>query len=864
MTRTILLVPSLAALAAASVSVRAQELPTAMDAGEVIIVTGTRTQGRTVADSTVPIDVISSDALERGGHTETNRLLNQLVPSFNFPQPSITDGTDTVRPATLRGLSPDQTLVLINGKRRHTTALLNINGSVGRGSAAVDLNLIPAIALERVEVLRDGAAAQYGSDAIAGVINLQLSDIREGGRFSVTYGQYASRVDGIERVTGVVTDAAGQPVRAEDGTLALATTGTDRKASDGETLTVSGLVGLPLGADGHLTIAGEYQDRAPTNRTGYDPRLQYPLLPDGSADPRELTFDRLSHRYGDAATKDIKTLVNAGLPVGETHELYAFGTYNFRDGNSGAFYRRAADPRNVPEIYPDGFLPNINTDLEDAALTAGLKGEIGDGWRYDLSAGTARNSFDFFVTNTLNRSFGPASKRAFDAGGLRYTQSMANLDIARPISVDFIDSLTLAGGLEYRRETFRLRPGELASYDAGTFGGASGAQGFPGIAPVIGGQATDQLRSRHNLSAYLELDAEVSDALSVQMAGRYEDYSDFGSDWNGKLAARFEPIYGIALRGAVATGFRAPSLQQQFYASSATNNVGGVLLETVTLPVDNPIALALGATPLQAETSLSYSAGLVFDALAGLSVTIDAYQIDIDDRIVVTDNVVADRSAGAGDPGRTIAQILDGAGFTSTNAARFFVNGVDTRTKGLDAVATYRYDIGRGQLAATAAFNYNETTIKRVLAAPGPLADISGLVLFGRQESLRLTDGQPRTKINLALDYEQDGIGLTLRANRYGKVLAAGADAFTDVRLEAKWVADLELRARLAERLDLAIGANNLFDVYPTVSPTGFGVDPATGAERAYPATNYVAPWSNFSPFGFNGRFLYARVALDF
>ncbi|NJC34750.1 iron complex outermembrane receptor protein [Sphingomonas jejuensis] len=834
------------------------------DPGSEIIITGTRRADRTVADSPVPIDVISAESLQTTGFTETNRVLNQLVPSFNFPQPSITDGTDTVRPATLRGLSPDQTLVLVNGKRRHTTALLNINGSVGRGSAAVDINMIPSIALQRVEVLRDGAAAQYGSDAIAGVINFQLSDAREGGRITVNYGQYETSVQGIPRATGVATGANGQPLLAPDGTYQLLTDG-DRDASDGETITVAGIVGLPLGAEGHLTIAAEYQDRGLTNRTGYDPRRQYNLV-GGLADPRELTFDRLSHRYGDAATQDMKLFVNAGLPITDAVELYAFGSYNYRDGQSGAFYRLANDSRNVPAIYPDGFLPLINTDLEDAAGTVGIRGEVGDGFRYDLSGGTAKNRFDFLISNTLNRSYGalPTQRLAYDSGGLRYTQTVANLDLSKDLAVGFLSDLTVSGGLEYRRETFQLRAGDPQSYNQGPIAGPSGAQGFPGIAPVIGGQRVDQLRSRDNWSAYVELDADVSDILSVQLAGRYEDYSDFGSDWNGKVAARFEPIQGIAIRGAASTGFRAPSLQQQFFAASATNNVGGILLETVTLPVDNPIAIALGATPLDAETSVSYSAGVVFSAIPRLNVTVDVYQVSIDDRIVVTDNLTANRAATATNPGRAIAQILDAAGFTATNAARFFVNGVDTRTRGLDAVATYRLDIGRARVNATAGYNYNETRIDNVLAAPGPLANVPGLVLFGRQESLRLTDGQPRSKINLGLDVDVDWIGITARTNRYGRVLAAGADQFGDVELEPKWITDLEVRANLIDRVTLAVGANNLFDEYPTNLPVGVGVDPVTGAARNYPATNYVATFSNFSPFGFNGRFVYARAALTF
>jgi iron complex outermembrane recepter protein len=843
----------------------AQEAETNADAGETIIVTGTRRSDRTVADSPVPVDVISVENLTQSGFTETNRLLNEQVPSFNFPQPSITDGTDVVRPATLRGLGPDQTLVLINGKRRHTASLLNINGSVGRGTAAVDINLIPSIALGRVEVLRDGAAAQYGSDAIAGVINFQLRDRPEGGRITATYGQYETKIDGVPEVTGL-TLTGGQPTLAPDGTYQTTNSGKSRSASDGKTLTIAGVVGLPVGDGGFINFAGEFQDRGATNRAGYDPRRQYALV-GALVDPRELTFDRLSHIYGDAATKDMKFVMNSSVPLTSGIDLYSFATYGYRDGKSAGFYRIASDARNVLAIYPNGFLPLINTDLNDFAGTVGLKGNMG-GWKWDLSGQYGVNRFDFRITNSLNRSFGAASQLAFDSGGLRYAQTLANLDISRELSVGFAKSVSLAGGVEYRRESFDIRPGEVASYANGTAGGAPGAQVFPGFRPTIGGQSVDQPNSRRNISAYAELDADISDAFSIQAAGRFEDYSDFGSDWNGKLAARLEPVEGFAIRGAIATGFRAPSLQQQFYAAAATNNVNGVLLETVTLPVSNPVAIALGAKPLDSETSISYSAGVVFSAIPKLNITVDVYQVSIDDRIVVTENLQATRDAlgnptGA-NPGSAVAGILNAAGFNTVNAARFFVNGVDTRTRGVDAVATYRMDIGEGKLNLTAGFNYNKTKVQRVLAAAGPLAQVPGITLFGRQETLRLAQGQPKTKINLGADYDQGWFGMTLRANRYGKVLGAGSDTFLDVPLAAKWLTDMEIRGTFAEKFTIAVGANNLFDVYPDTVPTGRGTDPATNAGRNFPATNYFLPYSNFSPFGFNGRFLYAKATVAF
>ena len=838
------------------------ETAAAQAPGDEIVVTGTRRVDRTVADSPVPVDVISAESLSQAGHTELNRALTQEVPSFNFPQPAITDGTDVIRPATLRGLSPDQTLVLINGKRRHTSALLNINGSVGRGSSAVDINLIPTIALSRVEVLRDGAAAQYGSDAIAGVINFQLRSARSGGRASVTYGQYYTRVDDIQTYDGVVVGPGNTPVLAPDGTLQLDYTGNDRKRRDGETLTLAAAVGLPIGSAGHVNIAAEFQDRNDTNRTGADQRRQFNLI--GTAlDPRELTFDRFSHRYGDPETRDTKVFANAEMPFGDgSTEAYAFASYNDRQGESAGFYRRALDARNNPNIYPEGFLPLITTDTDDYAGTLGVRGEV-SGWRWDLSGQYGRDRVDFRIVNSLNRSLGDSSPTEFDSGGLTYGQTLFNLDVSRDVALGFAQRTTVSLGAEYRREHFDIRPGEPNSYIFGPAGGAPGAQVFPGFTPTIAGQPVDQEHTRNNKSVYAEIDSDFSDKFNVQAALRYEDYSDFGTDLNWKLASRLEPVDGIAVRASASTGFRAPSLQQQFYAAQATNFTGGQLLDTVTLPVDNPVALALGSSPLDAERSMSLSAGLVVSAIPRLNVTIDAYQVKIDDRILVTENLGA---FGTDAQKAAVLAILSAAGFPSVAAARFFVNGVDTRTRGLDLVATYRVPMADlGRLNLTGGFNLNKTKITRNAAVPGALATIPGLVLFSRLESLRLTHGQPRSKINASADYEHNWFGATLRATRYGKVLAAGADEFTDVNLKAKTITDLELRFKpMGDRFTLALGSNNIFDVYPTNTPRGRAIDPATGLERNYGDTNYALPFSSFSPFGFNGRFLYGRLSANF
>ncbi len=845
-----------AAIAVLAQPAMAQEVPgetSASEQGEAtpqsqIIVTGTRRLDRTVADSSVPIDVISNEALQHQGSTETNRLLNNLVPSFNFPQPSLTDGTDSLRPATLRGLSPDQVLVLVNGKRRHISSLLNLNGSVGRGSAGVDMNTIPPIAIDRIEVLRDGAASQYGSDAIAGVINIQLKR-RPGGRAVASYGKYITTMKDVHEVAGVTppTTASGDPT---------ITYGDERKRRDGDTYTFAANVGVPVGEEGYFNVTAEYKDRSPTNRSGPDLRRQY----SATGDPRELTFDRFSHRYGDGRSQDYNFVINAGAPLFNSgFELYEFGTYGIRDGNGAGFYRRSLDARNADwsnggkPIYPDGFLPLIVSEIEDIAGVIGIRGEAA-GWNLDLSGNYGTNRLNYHVEDSVNTSLGGmASPRRFYAGGLRSGQTSINFDAQRAIDFGFGDT-SLAAGLEYRNENYKIVRGQVESYIAGPFtfsnGAAPGAQVFPGFSP-----RTEVDASRDSYAAYVELDSDLSDMINVQAAGRYEHFSDFGSTINGKFAARVEPVDGLALRGSISTGFRAPGMAQQFFSTTSTNNVAGVgLIEIGTFPVTSPIAVALGAQPLEPEKSVNMGGGIVFTMVPGLSITADYYNIKINNRIVLTENL----------QGADVVAILNAAGVVGTSG-RFFINGVDTRTQGLDVVANYRIpDFGAGRFSLTAGFNINDTKITDRKTFSG----FTATRLFARSESFRLTDGQPSNKLNLGLDWDYEPVGMTLRANRYGKVflpvgnvsditVPLGA-APGDITLSPKWIVDLEARVQPGNGLELAVGANNLLDEYPDRLPFG------TVNGYNYGLNNSFLPYSSQSPFGFSGRFVYGRVAINF
>ena len=444
------------AIASLFTGVHAQDAapPAATDpaASATVVVTGTRVANRTALDTTAPVDIISADTLKNVGSTEMNQALSMALPSLNFPRPAITDGTDTIRPATLRGMAPDQTLVLVNSKRRHASSLVNVNGSIGRGSAAVDMNTIPTAIVKSVEVLRDGAAAQYGSDAISGVVNLRLRTDRTGGEASVTYGARKTEYDLWNDVA-----PAG----------ATWTAPRSRERTDGQTATVSLWQGLSLGADGYLTLAAEYKDQHRTERSGYDMRQQYPRLANGAFDPRELTIKRFNAWYGEPEMEQITLFANAGVNLGGGVKLYGWASGQNRFARSGGFFRTAQDARNIPSIYPNGFLPIIAPTVNDFAATGGVTWLAGS-WDMDASLGYGRNRMAYDIENTLNRSIGPGSKTAFYAGGYAYDQLVFNLTGVRSLEVASLSSpLNVALGLEARREGYELFAGEPDSWRAG-------------------------------------------------------------------------------------------------------------------------------------------------------------------------------------------------------------------------------------------------------------------------------------------------------------------------------------------------------------------------------------------------------------
>lgn len=809
---------------------------------ERINVVGSRRAGRTVSDSPVPIDIIDEDSIKATGLTETNMILNTLLPSFNFPQPSITDGTDHVRPAQLRGLAPDHTLVLVNGKRRHTSALLNLNGSMGRGSSAVDLNTIPANAIKRIEVLRDGAAAQYGSDAIAGVINIVLKDSPEGGEVSVTYGANVTTMDGVPNLDSVSID---------NGSLSLQT-GSDREVTDGQTLTLRGNMGFELGTDGFIHVAAEYRDRGEANRADYDPRQNYPLV-NGELDPREVTFDRYNHVFGNGAVTDFSVFANAGKYLTDSAELYVTASAGNRNSVGAGFYRRASDSRNVLSIYPDGFLPRIKTDIKDMSLIAGVRGYQGD-WNYDVSVTHGQNDLDYSVINTLNVSLGPSSQTQFDAGGLEYGQTVFNVDASRFVDTDlFYSEVNVAVGAEYRRETYDITAGEPNSYIQGTFGpggavtdpvdgpfGAAGSQVFPGFTPESAGS-----NSRHNYSFYVDLDTNITEDWNAAVAVRFEDYSDFGSTVNWKMSHRYELNQEWALRGSISTGFRAPSLQQQNFTSIATVFVDSVPTETGTFAPSSDVALALGSPGLDAEESTNFSAGITYSPSANFNLSVDFYRIDIDDRIVLSNNL----------SGPAIETLLAGTGAVS---GRFFLNAIDSRTQGVDVVTTYTYDTDSyGTLLFNAGVNINDNEVTDIIAPPAVLqgAGFDQDNLFSDVELRRFETGTPSDKINLGVTWNYDIYNATLRTTRYGEVEDPSSIAARNEIIPSEWVTDLDVNIAVTDNINVAVGANNIFDVYPRA--TRYNIEDVTTFANIF-------PYSGFSAFGFTGRYLYGKVSYRF
>lgn len=798
-----LLACSLASLVFADIA-QAQTKDADADAAknaDEIVVTGTRATGRARLDAASPIDVLSNTTLRAQGTTELAQALANLTPALDFPRSAAVDGTDSIRPATLRGLSPDQTLVLINGIRGHTSALLNTNGSVGRGSAAFDLNSIPTIALDRVEVLRDGASAQYGSDAIAGVINLRLREAREGGGATASYGQYETTVK---------------------------TARNTRNRHDGKTVNLAAWQGFGLGSDGFLTVSAEYLNRGYTSRGDLD---------------RRVTPNAVTSRFGDPEVEQYGLFANFGAPLNDVWSLYGFAGYQNRDSTGAAFPRLATNANNVTAVYPNGFLPLINVKSDDINSALGVRGRLGS-WDVDLSLSYGRNELTLFTRNSINSTYGAASPTDFYDGKLIYDQIIGGFDARKSFELSGGNKLNAAWGIEYRNEGYRIGEGQKESWARGPLGSntglGSGAQGFQGFSP-----ANAIKQHRDNVSGYIDLEAQLG-RLLVGVAARGESYSDFGETATGKFSARYDVTDGFALRGTVSSGFRAPSLQQSYYTLTQPQvaNIGGVatIVDTGTFPSTSPVGVALGGKPLKPERSFNLSGGFVLRS-GGFDLTVDAYQIKVRDQLALSDNLGSGVNATS-----AITALL--APFNVT-AARFFVNGIKSTTKGIDVVARYRLPTASaGVFDLTVAGNFNEIKLTQVPTSTGTIAVPA---LFGRQRITALEAGTPGEKIVGQVDWSLGGFGALIRASYYGSVTQPAGSLVDYVQTGKHTIIDAEARIPLLANANLALGVNNLFDVYPDRVPDT-NVGNYNNGGTAFPY---------YSPFGFNGRLLYARVNLN-
>ena len=765
---------------------------------EGLTVVGTRRQDRSATATPVPVDVISLDDLTpAASRSDLNQILQYVAPSFNSNRQSGADGSDHIDPAALRGLGPDQTLVLVNGKRRHQSSLINIFGSRGRGNTGTDLNAIPVSAIDRIEILRDGASAQYGSDAIAGVINVVLKSHTEGLEGSVAAGARNARPPGSARV-----------LRDE--------------RFDGEEVTVGTTYGTRIGQTGFVNATAEYVRKGRTNRPA-DPSF----FPDGI----------YRRQFGDAEADNFALLVNSRVAISPTVSAYAYGGANSRQTDAFAWTRDADSDRNVPAIYPNGFDPRILSDITDRSLTAGVQTRLG-AWDVDVYNAFGANRFHYIVDGTLNASLLERSPTRFDAGGFDFSQNQTGLAFSRFVP-GVGEGVNVAFGAEYRVDRYRIFAGEEASWrnygvvdsiidgrvvPVDVLGRPGGAQGFPGFRPE---NEVDEVRT--NLGAYLDAELDVSEAFTVGAAARYEDYSDFGNTLTGKVAARYTVSEALTVRGSVSSGFRAPSLAQVYFNSTFTDFVGGEAVDKLIARSGSPITRALGIPPLTEEKATNATLGFTL-RWRDFTATVDGYQVDVDDRIVLTGAFDTD------DP--DIGDELAGLG---VGAAQFFTNALDTRTRGVDVVVAWARAFGRHRVRAGFAGNFNEMELGDVRTS----AALAGKeeVYFGRRERAFLLASAPPSKMSLSVDHAFANVEVSARANRFGRVTLIDWVDTPDV-YHSRTTADAALTYRLPRGMSVTVGGTNLFNAYPSPQDT---------------ETETGGVWDAVQ-MGFSGAYYFARV----
>lgn len=896
-----------------------------------VVILGSRSAARTVTESAVPIDVISmKDIASQGAQANLNQILNMVAPSFTSNTATVADGTDHIDPAQLRGLGPDQVLVLVNGKRRHTSSLVNINGSPGRGSVGTDLNAIPAFAIDRIEVLRDGASAQYGSDAIAGVININVKkatnkldiNLYGGSNFSKGANDHTGGNDGnnaqidLNYGTGLGKEKSfinatasfqlrGQTSRAKDvtGGLFSAFNAIEQRAAEAGTNinALWGNIGTAASPTanqaqiisaiktyapqvGYFTTAQQATIAGATSlygATGLQTILgsSASVLAIGDVTENELTYRNLQRRdfnmkVGQSSLESAQFFLNGAYPITENLEVYAFGGTSHRTGEAAGFYRKPNQSRAYTALYPNGFLPEIHSTINDISAAAGLRGIVFETWNFDLSNTYGKNTFDYNIENTLNATLRENSPTEFDAGGLGFSQNTTNLDVSRKF-----DKLNVAFGAEYRHENFQINPGVPDSYNQYDINGnvasglpsesnllptdfygstrPGGAQVFPGFRPE---NAIDN--GRNSVAVYTDLEYDVTEKWLLNGALRYENYSDFGGTTNYKIASRYKLTDNINIRGAVSTGFRAPSLHQIYFNSTSTLFTNGVPSEVGTFSNNSPVAKLLGIPQLKQEESQSASIGFTAKIPAArLTFTADAYIVRIDDRVVLTDQFIPNTPE--------LVTLFNQAG---ANKASFFANAIDTESKGLDIVISHKASVGNGLTLKTDLSGTLSSTKRVGSIHASKILEDAGQINSYYSESSRvyLQESIPRVKANLTNSITVNKFDFFLRNVYFGEVTDpntgdANGDGTIDTAVingktiavehpvwGAKVITDLSVGYKFTENVKMVVGANNIFDVYPDENL------------ESLKSSNQFTYSRNVSQFGQNGRFVFARLSLSF
>ena len=824
---------------------------------EEVVVLGSRRAARSASDSAVPVDVLSGDELLNQGATDLSTLLKNIVPSYQVLTQPISDAATLVRPANLRGLAPDHTLVLVNGKRRHRAAVISwLGNGVADGAQGPDISQIPAIALRQVAVLRDGAAAQYGSDAIAGVMNFTMKDASDGASFEARYGQYYE--------------------------------------GDGAAYNLAGNIGLPFSDNGFVNLSFEYGESDDTNRS-VQRRDALGLIAAGNtniADPAQI--------WGQPKIiDDLKLTYNMGLDLGEGKEFYAFGNYGSKEVDGGFFFRNpntrggvfsgdggatlligdvldAADgvldgsagcpvvtiTNNAPdaaalaqvfanpncfsfqEMFPGGFTPRFGGDVIDFSTAVGVRGEMDNGWAWDVSGYYGRSFVDFTIRNTVNASLGPDTPTTFDPGAYEQVEKNFNVDLVKEFEVaSFYSDLNVAVGAEWRSEEFTVHTGQQESFQIGPYaaqGFSSASNGFPGFSNLAGG-----IFERSNVAAYVDLEADVTENLMMGVALRFEDFEDFGTTTNGKVAARYEFNESFALRSAWSTGFRAPTPgQSNTFNVSTQIDADGKLVNNGTIPSTNPVAVSRGGLPLDAEESTNFTFGAVMD-IGPVELTVDYFAIDLDDRITLSqDNSLTQDEV----------DVLLASGITSAanlRNFRFFTNGFDTETRGFDVVATYGTEIGNGNTDFVLSFNHTETEVVRIDSFTDPITGEVGTLLGGERVTEQ-EQGLPETRWNFSVNHmvgDWRFLGrVSYNSDYYGTDNNVFADGSTSL--------DLEMAYNYNENITVTLGAQNATDEYPDEIFGTLNGEPNLGSGSG-------ARYDQNSPLGFGGGFYYLRFRYE-